>query len=142
MKEIAADCAKAMTLRELHAQAKALSASEKRTPPWQTLWPLVMFSLTTIEQRAQPSPAPSMTRPKVRVTPSVAWRCSAMRRASASSFDKFIRAPEKLTDRAFNYIKSARSSSRHNGGPRDAGCNRRRWQRGDDGLSDHRIRNP
>jgi len=50
----------------LQAQANAVSAREKITPPWQTPWPFTMSSLTVIWARAQPSPWSSSSMPNSR----------------------------------------------------------------------------
>ncbi len=88
---------------ELQANAKALSASVKRIPPWQIPWPLTMSARTVIATRTLPGAASSNSMPSARDAVSPAYNASAAalarRRASsvASSCAVFMdQRPKKF----------------------------------------------
>src|SRR6266404_2287758 len=62
-KSIVAAAATVLSLCELQANAKALSASAKTIPPWQTPWPLSMSARTVMTTRAHPGRTPVMRMP-------------------------------------------------------------------------------
>src|SRR5260221_425680 len=87
---------------ELQANAKALSASVKRTPPWQIPWPLTMSARTVMATRTHPGAASSNSMPNARDAVSPAYNASAAARARrhasavASSCAVFISTPQKI----------------------------------------------
>src|SRR5450631_399986 len=92
---------------KLQANAKALSASVKRTPPWQIPWPLTMSARTVMATRTHPGATSSNSMPSARDAVSFAYSASAavraLRRASAvaSSCDVFTRSSPKKIRRPF-----------------------------------------